>query len=431
MNLLVIGGGGREHAIVRALRKNPSVNRIYCIPGNDGMAEATPFPIDVMDTARQITFAQTEHVDYVIVSPDDPLVAGAVDAFQAAGFRTFGPSQQAAQLEGSKAFAKAFMKRHHIPTAAYELFDTPAAAYAYVASEADAGHLPLVIKADGLALGKGVTIAETLEEAQDAIHRLMEEGQFGDSGRQVVIEEYLEGPEVTVLTLTDGETLVPLLSSMDHKRAYDGDEGPNTGGMGVIAPNPYYTEDVAARCMEEIFEPTIRAMKEEGTPFTGCLYFGLMLTSDGPKVIEYNCRFGDPEAQAVLALLESDLLTAMQATTDGTLSPDMLSFDGGASCCVILASEGYPLHYEKNVEITIPREIAEKVYAAGIRKKGSTLYTNGGRVVGVVETAPTLRDAIDAAYETASRVTFRNKTLRHDIGQKALAILDASQGGEA
>ncbi|MDD7593535.1 MAG: phosphoribosylamine--glycine ligase [Peptoniphilaceae bacterium] len=431
MNLLVIGGGGREHAIVRAIRKNPNVDRVFCIPGNDGMPEATPFPIDVMDTQRQITFAQTEHVDFVIVSPDDPLVAGAADAFRDAGFQTFGPSKQAAQLEGSKAFAKAFMQRHHIPTAAYEVFDDAQAAYAYVEDEARAGHLPLVVKADGLALGKGVTIAETLEEAKEAIHRLMEEGQFGDSGREVVIEEFLEGPEVTVLSLTDGHTVVPLLSSMDHKRAYDGDEGPNTGGMGVIAPNPYYTDEIAARCMEEIFTPTLNGMAEEGAPFTGCLYFGLMLTQDGPKVIEYNCRFGDPEAQAVLALLESDLLTALQATTDGTLSPEMVRFADGASCCVILASDGYPLHYEKNLEITIPRDVADKVYAAGIRKKGSTLYTNGGRVVGVVETAPTLEEAINAAYQTAARVTFANKVFRRDIGQRALRVLRAGKGGKA
>lgn len=427
MNLLVLGGGGREHAIIKALRKNPSINRIYCTPGNDGMDGGTAFPIAADAISTLIRFAKTEHVDYVIVSPDNPLVEGAVDRFTEAGFACFGPSKAAAQVEGSKIFAKAFMKRHRIPTARYEAFSDAQEARNYIRAEAASGHLPLVIKADGLALGKGVVIAESEEEAQQTITRFMEQDAFGESGHRLVVEEYMEGPEVTVLTLTDGKTIVPLLSSMDHKRAYDGDKGPNTGGMGVIAPNPFYTPDIAKECMETIFRPTIDGLRQEGIPFKGCLYFGLMLTKEGPKVVEYNCRFGDPEAQAILPLLESDLFTLFQAVTNETLEADMVQFKDGASCCVILASKGYPKQYEKNVEITLPRALRNKIYCAGIRKKGSTYYTNGGRVVGVVETAPTLREAIEKAYETAKAVTFRTKFFRTDIGKKALEALERTE----
>ena len=427
MNVLILGGGGREHAIIKALRKNPTINRIYCTPGNDGMDDGTPFPIAVNAFSTLLQFAKTEHVDYIVVSPDNPLVEGAVDYFTEAGFPCFGPTKAAAQLEGSKIFAKAFMKRHAIPTARYEAFENVQEARDYVHAEANAGRLPLVIKADGLALGKGVVIAETEEEAQETLTRFMEKDAFGESGHRLIVEEFMEGPEVTVLTLTDGKTIVPLLSSMDHKRAYDGDKGPNTGGMGVIAPNPFYTEDIAELCRKTIFEPTINGMREEGIPFKGCLYFGLMLTKDGPKVVEYNCRFGDPEAQAILPLLESDLFTLFQAVTNETLDTDMVQFQDGASCCVVLASDGYPKKYEKNVEITLPRHLRDKIFCAGVRKKGSTYYTNGGRVVGVVETAPTLREAIDKAYKTAESVTFRNKFFRTDIGQKALEALERSQ----
>lgn len=427
MNVLVLGGGGREHAIIKALRKNPTINRIYCTPGNDGMDGGTPFPIAADNFSTLIRFAKTEHVEYIVVSPDNPLVEGAVDRFTEAGFRCFGPTKAAAQLEGSKIFAKAFMKRHEIPTARYEAFSTAQNARDYIHTEASAGHLPLVIKADGLALGKGVVIAESEEEAQDTITRFMEQDAFGESGHRLIVEEFMEGPEVTVLTLTDGKTIVPLLSSMDHKRAYDGDKGPNTGGMGVIAPNPFYTSDIADVCRKTIFEPTIKGMCEEGMPFKGCLYFGLMLTKEGPKVVEYNCRFGDPEAQAILPLLESDLFTLFQAVSDETLSEDMVRFTDGASCCVILASKGYPKQYEKNVEITLPRHLRDKIFCAGVRKKGSTYYTNGGRVVGVVETAPTLHEAITKAYETAEEISFRTKFFRTDIGQKALEALERSQ----
>lgn len=421
MHIMIIGGGGREHAIVRALRKNPRVDRIFCLPGNGGMWEATPVPIGVMDIEAQLAFAQKEKVEYVIVSPDDPLIAGAADRFRAAGFRVFGPSKAAAKLEGSKLFAKKFMTKHHIPTAVYATFTDAEQAHSYIAGKAVAKRFPLVIKADGPALGKGVTIAQNEEEAHDAIKRMMEDKAFGESGNTVLIERCLEGPEVSVLVLTDGKTFVPLVSSMDHKRALDGDRGPNTGGMGVVAPNPFYTEEIALRCEETIFRPTIQGMAEDGTPFTGCLYFGLMLTEEGPMVIEYNCRFGDPEAQTVLALLESDLLTAMEAVTDGTLSPDLIQNKKQAACCVILASRGYPGSYYKNVEMQIPEEIREKAYAAGVREEDGHFYTNGGRVIGVVETAPTLETAMQKAYGTAEKITFENRMMRSDIGARALA----------
>lgn len=424
VNILVLGGGGREHAIIKALKKNDRVERIYCVPGNDGMDGGIPFPIDINNFPLLARFARTEHVGYIVVSPDNQLADGAVDFFEEAGFPCFGPNKAAARLESSKIFAKEFMKRHHIPTARYEAFETLEKAKAYVEKEAAAGHLPLVIKADGLALGKGVVIAETLEEAEETLTRFMQEDAFGTSGHRVVIEEFMEGPEVTVLTLTDGKTIVPLLSSMDHKRALDGDKGPNTGGMGVIAPNPYYTPEVAELCRKTIFVPTVQGMRDEGTPFKGCLYFGLMLTQDGPKVVEYNCRFGDPEAQAILPLLKSDLYTLFRAVTEETLTPEMVEFSSDSSCCVILASEGYPKSYEKNVEIKLPHHLREKIYCAGVRKKGSTYYTNGGRVVSVVETAPTLEEAIAKAYETADQVTFRTKYFRKDIGQKALKALE-------
>ncbi len=420
---MVIGGGGREHAIIKALKKNPRVDRLYALPGNGGMREATPIPVNATDLENLVRFAQVEHIDYAVVSPDDPLVLGAVDALEAAGIRCFGPNRAAAQLEGSKSFAKAFMERHHIPTARFAVFEEADSARRYVEDEAEAGRLPIVIKADGLALGKGVLIAETKEEAMQAVHRLMEEAAFGDSGRRVVIEEFLEGPEITLLALTDGETIVPLVSSMDHKRAFDGDQGPNTGGMGVIAPNPFYTEEVAEEAMRTIYRPTIDGMREEGHPFRGCLYFGLMLTKEGPKVIEYNCRFGDPEAQTVLALLESDLLTLFEATTDGTLAQQQVSFRPESACCLVLASEGYPVSYEKHKKLSIPEDLWPNVYIAGAVKERGTLYTNGGRVLGIVETRPTLQEAVDACYADAERITFENKTMRHDIGHLALDIL--------
>ena len=362
MKILVVGGGGREHAIIRSLKKNPSVETIYALPGNGGIArDAVCVPIGATDLPGICAFAREKQVDYAVVAPDDPLVAGCVDALEAEGIPCFGPRANAAVIEGSKVFAKNLMKKYGIPTAAYEVFDDPAAALQYL----ETAPLPAVVKADGLALGKGVLICPTREEARAAVRSIMEDRQFGDSGSRIVIEEFLEGPEVSVLSFTDGETVVPMISSMDHKRAGDGDTGLNTGGMGTVAPNPYYTPEVADRCMREIFLPTIRAMKQEGRTFRGCLYFGLMITRDGPKVIEYNCRFGDPETQVVLPLLESDLLTVMQATTRGTLGRTEVRFSDRHACCVILASKGYPVHYEKGYEITIPEEVRPHVFVAG------------------------------------------------------------------
>ena len=419
MKLMVIGGGGREHAIIRKLKENPRVEVIYALPGNGGMeGDAVCVPVGAKDIPAQVEFARTHGIDFAVVAPDDPLVLGAVDALNAIGVPCFGPRKNAAILEGSKAFSKDLMKRYGIPTAAYEIFTDLEEALAYV----ETAPVPTVIKADGLALGKGVVIAQTREEARAALRDMMENKVFGDSGSRVVIEEFFTGPEISVLSFTDGKTLVPMVSSMDHKRAHDGDQGLNTGGMGTVAPNPYYTPAVAERCMREIFLPTIRAMEQEGRPFTGCLYFGLMLTPDGPKVIEYNCRFGDPETQVVLPLLDTDLLTIMEATANGTLDQVEVRFQNRHACCVVLASEGYPTHYEKGYPITLPQTGAEEeIYIAGAARKDGRLVTSGGRVLVAVAVAETLPRAIEKAYVLAGRIHFDNAYCRRDIGQRALA----------
>lgn len=420
MNIGVVGGGGREHAIIKALKKNPSIEKIYAMPGNGGIAadaECVP-ELKATDVDAVTAFAVSKKLDYVVVAPDDPLVAGMVDALEAAGIPAFGPEARAAIIEGSKVFSKNLMKKYHIPTAAYEVFTDPAAAEDYVKT----CPIPTVIKADGLALGKGVIIAMTREEAVEGIRTIMEDHKFGHSGDQIVIEEYLEGPEVSVLSFTDGKVVVPMISSMDHKRANDNDEGLNTGGMGTIAPNPYYTEEIATVCMETIFKPTIEAMKKEGRTFKGCLYFGLMLTKDGPKVIEYNCRFGDPEAQVVLPLLDSDLFEIMQAVTEERLGDIDVRWKPEAACCIIEASGGYPVAYQSGYEIH-GVEKAANVYVAGADLRDGRLYTHGGRVLGIVETAPTLREAIEKAYQSAEKVSFEHMHMRHDIGQRALKAL--------
>ena len=422
MNLLVIGGGGREHAIVKKLKENPAVETIYCAPGNGGIAaDAVCVPeIGAKDIPAQVDFAKTHSINFAVVAPDDPLVLGAVDALEAAGIPCFGPEAKAAIIEGSKVFSKDLMKKYGIPTAEYQVFTDAAAAMDYVKSCA----LPVVVKADGLALGKGVLIAETREDAVAAVESIMLDRAFGDSGNQVVIEEFLTGPEVSVLAFTDGKTVVPMVSSMDHKRAHDHDEGLNTGGMGTVAPNPYYTEDMARVCMETIFLPTMEAMNAENRTFRGCLYFGLMLTPKGPKVIEYNCRFGDPETQVVLPLLKSDLLTIMQACRNGTLAETEVKFSDGAACCVIMASSGYPEHYEKGFAITMPAETAAHTYVAGAKREEDRLLTSGGRVLGVTATAADLKSAIEKAYERVESVHFDNAFYRHDIGQRALKALE-------
>ena len=417
MKILVVGGGGREHAIIKKLKENPQVTEIFALPGNGGIAaDAVCVNIGAKDIPQIVEFAVSHGVDYAVVAPDDPLVLGAVDALEEKGIPCFGPRANAAIIEGSKVFAKDLMKKYHIPTAQYEVFTDMESALRYL----DTAPVPTVIKADGLALGKGVIIAQTRQEAKEAVQSMMQDKVFGKSGDQIVIEEFLTGPEVSVLSFTDGETVVPMISSMDHKRAGDGDTGLNTGGMGTVAPNPYYTAEVAQRCMEEIFLPTIRAMKAEERTFRGCLYFGLMLTPNGPKVIEYNCRFGDPETQVVLPLLESDLLTIMQATTNGTLAQTEVKFRDDYACCVILASKGYPTAYEKGYPISIPEEIASHVYVAGAAQKDGQLVTSGGRVLGVTAVADSLKDAIREAYAMAETIRFDNCYYRHDIGARAL-----------
>lgn len=418
MNILVIGSGGREHAVIKAIKKNPAVERIYCLPGNGGIAaDAVCVDIAAKDIQGIVDFALANAIDYAVVTPDDPLVLGCVDALNARGIPCFGPDRKAAIIEGSKAFSKELMKRYGIPTAAYEIFSDMDKALVYLQDK----EMPIVIKADGLALGKGVIIAYTKEEAEAAVRSMMEDKVFGDSGDHVVIEEFLTGPEVSVLAFTDGKTLVPMVSSMDHKRIGDGDVGLNTGGMGTVAPNPYYTPEVAAVCMEEIFLPTMRAMNAEGRPFKGCLYFGLMLTPKGPKVIEYNCRFGDPETQVVLPLLESDLLTIMQAVTREQLAEVEVTFAKGKwACCVVMASEGYPQSYEKGHEITIPQAVADSVYIAGAALQEGKLVNSGGRVLGVTSVADTLEQAIAASYAKVESIHFEGAYCRRDIGQKAL-----------
>ncbi len=417
MKILVVGGGGREHAIIKKIKENKSVTEIFALPGNGGIAkDATCVNIGATDIEAIVDFAVKESVDYAVVAPDDPLVLGCVDELNKKGIPCFGPEAKAAIIEGSKVFSKNLMKKYGIPTAAYEVFSDMDKALAYL----ETAPIPTVIKADGLALGKGVIIAETREDAKNAVISMMKDKKFGKSGDNIVIEEFLEGPEVSVLSFTDGKTVCPMISSMDHKRAGDNDTGLNTGGMGTIAPNPYYTEDVAKECMEKIFIPTINAMNSEGRTFKGCLYFGLMITKDGPKVIEYNCRFGDPETQVVLPLLESDLLTVMQAVTNGTLAETEVKFSNKYACCVVMASEGYPVSYKKGFELKIPNEISDKVYIAGAKIENGKLLTNGGRVLGATDTAETLAEAIEKAYNLVDKISFENAYYRHDIGAKAM-----------
>ncbi len=417
MKIMVVGGGGREHAIIKKIKENKEVERIYALPGNGGMArDAEIVDIGATDIEKIVEFALENKVDYAVVAPDDPLVLGCVDALEEKGIPCFGPRKNAAVIEGSKVFSKNLMKKYGIPTAQYEVFSNADEALKYV----ETCPVPTVVKADGLALGKGVIIAMTREEAKNAVVSIMKDKQFGKSGDSIVIEEFLTGPEVSVLSFTDGTTVVPMISSMDHKRAGDNDTGLNTGGMGTVAPNPYYTKSVADECMKTIFLPTIEAMNKEGRTFKGCLYFGLMLTENGPKVIEYNCRFGDPETQVVLPLLESDLLTVMRAVTDGRLSECEVKFSDKNACCVIMASEGYPVKYEKGYEITISEELHDNVYVAGARLENGRLLTNGGRVLGVTEIADTLEQAIKLSYNAVEKISFGNAYYRHDIGQKAL-----------
>ncbi len=416
MKIMVVGGGGREHAIIKKLKENKDIEKIYALPGNGGIAaDAECVAIGATDIKGIVAFAKENAIDYAVVAPDDPLVLGCVDELSAIGIPCFGPSKAAAIIEGSKVFSKNLMKKYSIPTAQYEVFSNIEDALNYL----ETCPIPTVIKADGLALGKGVIIATTRQEAIDAVHSMMEDKIFGESGSNIVIEEFLTGPEVSVLAFTDGKCVVPMISSMDHKRALDGDMGLNTGGMGTIAPNPYYTKEVAEICMRDIFLPTIDAMNKEGRTFKGCLYFGLMITENGPKVIEYNCRFGDPETQVVLPLLESDLFTIMKATTNGTLAETEVKFSENNACCVIMASNGYPQKYQSGFQITIPECEKDSVYVAGAKLDEGVLKSAGGRVLGVTATAATLEDAIDAAYKKVNTIHFENAYYRKDIGKKA------------
>ena len=418
---MVVGGGGREHAIIKSLKKSKEISKLYALPGNGGIAaDAECVAIGAKDIDAIVKFAQENKIDYAVVAPDDPLVLGCVDALNKVGIPCFGPEACAAIIEGSKVFSKNLMKKYNIPTAAFEVFTEMDAALKYLES----APIPTVIKADGLALGKGVIIAMTREEAVDAVHSMMEDKVFGESGSRVVVEEFLVGPEVSVLAFTDGKTVVPMVSSMDHKRARDNDEGLNTGGMGTIAPNPYYTPEIAEECMKTIFLPTIDAMNAEGRTFRGCLYFGLMLTERGPRVIEYNCRFGDPETQVVLPLLESDLFTIMRACTDGTLADCEVKFSDGAACCVVMASDGYPGSYKSGYEITVDEDFSGELYVAGAKLDGERVLTAGGRVLGVVACAPNLREAVKKAYAECEKVHFENAYKRSDIGQRALLIAE-------
>ena len=417
MKIMVVGGGGREHAIIKKLKENKNITEIFALPGNGGIAaDATCVDIGAKDIEKQVEFAVNNKIDYAVVAPDDPLVLGAVDALTDAGIPCFGPDKKAAIIEGSKVFSKNLMKKYNIPTAEYEVFSDMESAVKYL----ETAPIPTVIKADGLALGKGVIIAETREAAIDAVKSMMEDKIFGESGSNIVIEEFLTGPEVSVLSFTDGKTVVPMVSSMDHKRALDGDKGLNTGGMGTVAPNPYYTDEIAEICMQTIFKPTVDAMNSEGRSFKGCLYFGLMLTPKGPKVIEYNCRFGDPETQVVLPLLESDLLTIMQSTTNGTLDNCEVKFKNEHAACVVMASNGYPQKYESGFELKIDNSVADSVYVAGAKLDNNVLKTAGGRVLGVTATADTLENALSSAYKKVEKVKFDNAFYRKDIGKKAL-----------
>ncbi len=420
MKIMVVGGGGREHAIIKKIKENNTVTEIFALPGNGGMKnDATLVNIGAKDIDGIVKFAVENQIDFAVVAPDDPLVLGAVDALNAVGVKCFGPRKNAAIIEGSKAFSKNLMKKYNIPTAAFEIFNNAEDALKYL----ETAPIPTVVKADGLALGKGVIIAMTREEAVDAVKSIMEDKIFGESGNNIVIEEFLTGPEVSVLSFTDGNIVVPMISSMDHKRALDNDEGLNTGGMGTIAPNPYYTSDIAKECMETIFIPTINAMKAEGRTFKGCLYFGLMLTPNGPKVIEYNCRFGDPETQVVLPLLESDLLEIMMAVENEALTEDMVKFSNNSACCVVMASNGYPVKYESGFEITVDNDFNDNLYIAGAKIADDKLVTAGGRVLGVVAVEENLTKAIEKSYNSVKKVHFGNAFYRNDIGAKALKVL--------
>lgn len=420
MKVLVVGSGGREHAICYSLKKSPKVTELYCAPGNGGISEiAQCVDVKATDIDGMVAWAKENAMDFVMVAPDDPLAMGMVDALEAARIRAFGPRANAAIIEGSKAFSKELMKKYGIPTAAYEIFTDMAEALRYVEQQG----APIVVKCDGLALGKGVVVAQTVEEAKDAVVNMMENKAFGEAGAKVVIEECMTGPEVTVLAFTDGKTIVPMPSSQDHKRAYDGDQGPNTGGMGAISPCPNYTPQDAKTCMETIFLPTIQALNAEGRTFQGVLYFGMMLTPKGPKVVEYNARFGDPECQAVLSLLETDLMEILEACVDGTLDQVDVKFKDTASCCLVLASGGYPVAYEKGKEITGLSQVTDAVvFHAGTKKQDGKFYTSGGRVLGVTAVAPTLREAVDKAYAQAAPISFEKMHFRRDIGYH---ILDA------
>lgn len=418
MKVMVVGGGGREHAIIKSLKKSEKIDKIYALPGNGGIAmDAECVDIKATDIPGAVDFAVKNNIDFAVVAPDDPLVLGMVDALNEKGISCFGPKKNAAIIEGSKVFSKNLMKKYNIHTAAYEVFTDGKQAVKYL----EGAKYPAVIKADGLALGKGVIIAKNFDEAKNAVKSIMEDKVFGDSGNEIVIEEFLTGPEVSVLAFTDGNTVVPMVSSMDHKRAKDGDEGLNTGGMGTIAPNPYYTEEIAKECYERIFVPTIEAMKKEGREFSGCLYFGLMITEKGPYVIEYNCRFGDPETQVVLPLLKSDLFEIMQKISRKELKKEDVEFYEKSAACVVMASEGYPVSYEKGFEITLPElNDDEQIYIAGAKKKDGKIVTDGGRVLGAVKIANNLKDAVDGAYALTEKIHFDNAYKRCDIGKKAL-----------
>ena len=419
MNILMIGSGGREHALIKKLLESPKCTKLYCAPGNGGISrDAEIVNIGAMDKANMVKFAKENAIDLAFVAPDDPLADGMVDAFQAAGIRAFGPNANAAIIEASKVFSKNLMKKYGIPTAKYEVFDDAEKAIAYVKAE---NTVPVVVKADGLALGKGVIIAQTIDDAVAAIKSIMEDKQFGDSGNNIVIEEFLTGPEVSVLAFTDGKCVKPMVSSKDHKRAYDNDEGLNTGGMGTISPNPYYTDAVAEECMETIFKPTIEAMNKEGRPFKGCLYFGLMITPNGPKVIEYNARFGDPEAQVVLPRLKTDLVDICEAVIDGTLSDLEIEWYDGAAACVVMASGGYPVSYKKGIEMFGMDDNGQVdgavVYHASTKYENGKFFTNGGRVLGVTATADTLNEALEKSYAAVKKISFEGAHYRTDIGR--------------
>lgn len=419
MNVLVVGGGGREHAICAALKKSKDIDTLYCAPGNGGISDiAVCLPVKATDIDGMIKAARDNNVGFVVVAPDDPLALGMVDAFEAAGIPAFGPRKNAAIIESSKAFSKNLMTKYSIPTAAFKTFTDMDAALAYI----DEVGAPIVVKADGLALGKGVVVAQTVEEAKNAVYEMMHDGKFGASGSTVVIEEFMTGPEVTVLCFTDGKTIKPMLSSQDHKRAYDGDEGPNTGGMGAICPTPNYTSEIAARCEKEIFLPTLNALRAEGRPFKGVIYFGLMLTPNGPKVVEYNARFGDPETQPILSMLETDLFEIFRAVVDEKLDKIDIKWKKGAACCVVLASGGYPVKYDKGYEITGLDKVSAgiTVYHAGTEKKDGKYYTSGGRVLGVTAVSDTLASAISAAYEGLKPISFEKMHYRKDIGAKLI-----------